>query len=94
MKISFDDQVALVTGAAAGMGLATAQAFAAAGASVVLADIDQPAAQVEADKLTAAGHQAIAVGCDVGDDEQVEALISRTVQTFGGLHAAFNKPAS
>jgi NAD(P)-dependent dehydrogenase (short-subunit alcohol dehydrogenase family) len=90
MEISFDGQVALVTGAAAGMGLATAQAFAAAGAAVVLADIDESAARTEADKLTAAGHQAVAIGCDVGDHQQVEALVRRTVETFGGLHAAFN----
>jgi NAD(P)-dependent dehydrogenase (short-subunit alcohol dehydrogenase family) len=90
MEISFDGQVALVTGAAAGMGLATAQAFAAAGAAVALADVDQAAAQAEADKLVGAGHQAIGIGCDVSDDEQVEATVRRTVETFGGLHAAFN----
>lgn len=90
MKISFEGQVALVTGAAAGMGLATAQAFAAASAAVVLADIDEAAAAAEAEKLTAAGHQAIGIGCDVGDAGQVEEAVRRTVDTFGGLHAAFN----
>jgi NAD(P)-dependent dehydrogenase (short-subunit alcohol dehydrogenase family) len=90
MEISFDGQVALVTGAAVGMGLATAQAFAATGAAVALADVDQDAAQAEADKLVAAGHQAIGIGCDVADDEQVQATVRQTVEAFGGLHAAFN----
>jgi NAD(P)-dependent dehydrogenase (short-subunit alcohol dehydrogenase family) len=56
----FENQVALVTGAASGMGLATAGAFATAGAAVVLADVDKDAAQAAAVDLTSAGHQAIA----------------------------------
>lgn len=51
MEISFNGQVALVTGAAAGMGLATAQAFAAAGAAVARADVNLTAAQEQADRL-------------------------------------------
>ena len=79
MEISFDGHVAPVTGAAAGMGLATAQAFAAAGAAVVLADVDQDAAETEADKLVATAHQAIGINCDVADDDQVEATIRQAV---------------
>lgn len=90
MNISFDGQVALVTGAAAGIGLATAQAFAAAGAAVALVDRDIDSAQPEAEKLVAAGHRAIAIGCDVGDDDQVAATVAQTVAAFGGLHVAFN----
>ncbi len=58
--LDFTGKVALVTGAAAGMGLATAQAFAEAGAAVVLADFKEDAVKAEAEKLLAAGHKALA----------------------------------
>lgn len=90
MNISFENQVALVTGAASGMGLATAQAFAEAGAKVVLADFREDVVQKEADKLVAAGKTAIAIGCDVSNDTQIEAMIARTVSHFGRLDVAFN----
>jgi NAD(P)-dependent dehydrogenase (short-subunit alcohol dehydrogenase family) len=90
ITLSFDNQVALVTGASSGMGLATAQAFAKAGASVVLADVREELVNAEAQKLTAAGHKAIAVRCDVSDDAQVAAMVERTVAEFGRLDAAFN----
>src|SRR5881392_792029 len=86
----FRGQVALVTGAGSGMGLDTARAFAEAGAAVVLADISEDAVRVAADELTAAGHQALAVTCDVADEGQVAALVKRTVETFGRLDMAFN----
>ncbi|HEX4164963.1 MAG TPA: glucose 1-dehydrogenase [Bryobacteraceae bacterium] len=88
--LDFSGKVALVTGAASGMGLATARAFAEAGAAVVLADFREDAAKTEAQKLAAAGHKAIAVGCDVSDDAQVAAMVERTVAEFGRLDAAFN----
>src|SRR5213080_799156 len=88
--LDFSDKVALVTGAAAGMGLATAQAFAEAGAAVVLADFKEDAVKAEAEKLVAAGHKAFAVRCDVSDDAQVAAIVDRTVAEFGRLDAAFN----
>ncbi len=88
--LDFSGKVALVTGAASGMGLATAQAFAKAGAAVVLADIREDLAMAEAQKLVSAGHKAIAVRCDVSDDEQVAAMVDRTVAEFGRLDAAFN----
>jgi len=86
----FSGKVALVTGAAAGMGLATATAFAEAGAAVVLADIHVDAVRSAAQQLDAAGHTALAIGCDVSDDAQVAAMIDRTVAAFGRLDAAFN----
>ncbi len=88
--LDFTGKVALVTGAASGMGLATAQAFAEAGAAVVLADVREDAVKAEAQRLVAAGHNVIAVGCDVSDDAQVAAMVDRTVTEFGRLDAAFN----
>jgi NAD(P)-dependent dehydrogenase (short-subunit alcohol dehydrogenase family) len=86
----FKGQVALVTGASSGMGLATAEAFAEAGATVVLADLKEVAVQAAAQKLVAAGHRAIAVTCDVSDDAQVAAMVDRVVAEFGRLDLAFN----
>lgn len=90
MQISFPGKVAFVTGAASGMGLAAAQAFAAAGASVALADFDLSAAQQAAQSLTARGHAALAIGCDVGNEQQVARAVEQTVATFGSLDVAFN----
>jgi NAD(P)-dependent dehydrogenase (short-subunit alcohol dehydrogenase family) len=86
----FTNQVAVVTGASSGMGLATAQAFAEAGAAVVLADINQNALQAAVEELTAAGHQALAVTCDVSQEDQVTAMVAATVDTYGRLDMAFN----
>src|SRR5947207_15860143 len=86
----FKDQVALVTGAGSGMGLVTAQAFAAAGAAVVLADIDEGAVRAATDDLTATGHQALGVTCDVADEAQAAAMVERAVAAFGRLDMAFN----
>lgn len=90
MKISFQNQVALVTGAASGIGLATAQAFARAGATVVLADVDGEGARAAAGQLVADGLKAIGIRCDVADPGDVEAMVDETVSRFGRLDVAFN----
>lgn len=90
MNISFEHQVALVTGAGSGLGLATAKAFADSGASVVLADWDEKAVRSAVGELAAKGHKALAIRCDVADDAQVQAMVEQTVATFGRLDAAYN----
>jgi NAD(P)-dependent dehydrogenase (short-subunit alcohol dehydrogenase family) len=90
MNISYENKVALVTGAASGLGLATAKAFAESGAAVVLADWHNEAVHAAADGLAAKGHKTLAIHCDVADDEQVEAMVEKTVAAFGRLDAAYN----
>jgi NAD(P)-dependent dehydrogenase (short-subunit alcohol dehydrogenase family) len=90
MNITFENKVALVTGAASGLGLATAQAFAEAGASVVLADVNEKGVQWAAQEIGGKGHKTLAVTCDVADDAQVEAMVKQTIATFGRLDAAYN----
>ncbi|MGB8538529.1 MAG: glucose 1-dehydrogenase [Acidobacteriaceae bacterium] len=90
MNIKFDGKVALVTGAASGLGLATARAFAEAGASVVLADWNEQEVQTAAKHLASKGHKTLAIRCDVSDDTQVEAMVQQTVARFGQLDAAYN----
>ncbi|WP_425285570.1 SDR family NAD(P)-dependent oxidoreductase [Bosea vaviloviae] len=72
------------------MGLATARAFAEAGAAVALADIHADAVRSAAGTLTAAGHRAVAIPCDVSDLAAVADMVAQTVASFGRLDAAFN----
>ena len=86
----FDGKVALVTGAGAGIGLATARAFAEAGASVILADSDAALLEEAVKGLRSAGHEALAIRCDVRERTQVGAMVAGAVETYGRLDAAFN----
>ncbi len=86
----FSGQVALVTGAAMGMGLAGARAFANSGAAVVLADLDGDLARKQAERIVAEGGKAVGVTCDVADEAQVAASIDCAVAEFGRLDMAFN----
>src|SRR5437870_7852948 len=90
MNSSFENKVALVTGAGSGMGLVTARAFAEAGAAVALADVNKKAVRSAAEELVAAGHKAIGIRCNVANEAQVAAMVEQTVSTFGRLDAAFN----
>jgi NAD(P)-dependent dehydrogenase (short-subunit alcohol dehydrogenase family) len=86
----FTDQVALVTGAGAGIGFAAANAFAQAGASVIIADNNAILVKDAAERLRSAGHEILAVTCDVRDRSQVRAMIDQAIGTYGHLDAAFN----
>jgi len=90
MTFNFENKVAVVTGAAAGIGLATVQAFAKAGAAVVLADVDERAARSAAETLVAAGHRALSVRCNVGDEVDAATMVAQAVSAFGQLDLAFN----
>jgi NAD(P)-dependent dehydrogenase (short-subunit alcohol dehydrogenase family) len=89
-EYQFDGKVALVTGAAGGIGSATARKFAAAGAKVVVADIDEQGAHAVAAEIRAAGDDATPVVVDVGDSASVQAMVAFTVATYGGLDIAHN----
>jgi NAD(P)-dependent dehydrogenase (short-subunit alcohol dehydrogenase family) len=86
----FQGQVALVTGAASGMGLATAKAFAESGASVVLTDHNEAGLRTATEALASAGHAALGLTCDVSDEDQAAEAVARTVAEFGRLDMAYN----
>src|SRR4051794_9034103 len=86
----FKGQVALVTGAAKGMGLATARMFAESGAAVVVADLDGDLAAKEAERIVVEGGAAIGIACDVAEEAQVAAMVDRTIAEYGRLDMAFN----
>jgi NAD(P)-dependent dehydrogenase (short-subunit alcohol dehydrogenase family) len=85
-----EGRVALVAGASRGIGAATAQAFAAAGAAVVLGARDLPALQAVARGIEAQGGRALAVQADVSDVESMRHLVDRALTAYGRLDAAFN----
>lgn len=87
---NFTGQVALVTGASSGLGLATATAFAEAGAKVVLSSDDATKLAAATAELTAQGHDVRGIVCDVADEDQVASLVAQTVAAYGRLDMAFN----
>jgi NAD(P)-dependent dehydrogenase (short-subunit alcohol dehydrogenase family) len=86
----FKGQVALVTGASSGMGLASAKGFAESGAAVVMVDRNAERLNGAAETLKVAGHKILAIVCDVTDEAQAKAAIDRTVAEFGRLDMAYN----
>ncbi len=82
--------MAVVTGAASGIGAATARALAAEGAAVVVADIDTAAVEKVAAELAAGGARALGATADVADERQIEHLIAQTTERFGGVDLFVN----
>ncbi len=89
-----EGKVGLVTGAAAGIGRATAQVFASEGARVVVADRDEAGGAETVSSIEAAGGEALCVATDVARDEDVQSMIERTLSHFGRLDFASNNAAS
>lgn len=86
-------KVAVITGGAGGIGVVYGEALAEAGAAVVLADLDEAAAQAVADDLTGKGHQAVGVAVDVRSAESAQAMADAAVEHFGGIDILINNAA-
>ena len=86
----FQDKVALVTGAASGIGRAAALEFARQGADVAVADVDSDGGYSTVAMIEDLGRQAIFVKCDVADESSIRLAVAETVQAFGRLDYAFN----
>jgi NAD(P)-dependent dehydrogenase (short-subunit alcohol dehydrogenase family) len=87
----FDGKVAIVTGAASGIGLATAKRFGSEGARVVIADVKPDKAEAAAEEVKRAGApDAIGIACDVSDDSAVASLVAKTRERWGDFHVVVN----
>ena len=90
MNYGFEGKVALVTGASGGIGRASALAFAASGASVVVSDVNEAGGAETVALITAAGGNAVFQRCDVSNGADVKALVARAVSEYGRLDFALN----
>ncbi|WP_447591481.1 SDR family oxidoreductase [Aquipseudomonas campi] len=90
MSTTFSGKVVLVTGGAAGIGRATAQAFAAEGLQVVVSDLDVAGGEATVQLIRDAGGEATFVRCDVASEADVKVLMERTLAAYGRLDYAFN----
>jgi NAD(P)-dependent dehydrogenase (short-subunit alcohol dehydrogenase family) len=89
----FTGSVALVTGGASGMGRAISAAFAAAGARVCVADVNEEGGRATVDAIVGSGSEALFVRTDVADSTSVQAMIGACVAEFGGVNVAVNAAA-
>ena len=89
-RFRLDDRVALVTGGAQGLGFGFARALADVGASIMIADVNGEGAEAAAEALTTAGFQAASVQADVTNPDEIDTMISATIERFGDMHIAIN----
>lgn len=90
MPDRFRDRVAFITGGAIGFGRAFARALASEGAAIAIADLDAEGGERTAAELRSAGHRAVAVRCDVADEDEVQAAVEATVSELGGIDILLN----
>jgi 3-oxoacyl-[acyl-carrier protein] reductase len=88
--LRFGGKVALITGGATGIGRRYAEALAAEGASIAIADLDRTRTRAAVDELEAAGHRVVGVSCDVADRRQVQAAVDEAVDRLGGIDILVN----
>jgi len=87
-------QVALITGASKGIGLAIAEYFAAAGAKVVISSRDQPSLDILAAELNLKGYDVTGIACHVGKMDALELLVQKTIERYGALDILVNNAAT
>lgn len=90
MDIRFDDKVAFVTGAAGGIGFATAKMFAEAGAKVAMADINEKGITEAAESLSRKGYDVLPITLDVSNERQVKTAVEQAASHFGKIDVAYN----